>query len=80
MLRYEAFTNWTGGFGSREDPDSFRRTYSISPLHNIRSPANESVQYPAIFIPTTNEYPVPLAFKYVAELQYSLGKTPKQVG
>jgi prolyl oligopeptidase PreP (S9A serine peptidase family) len=80
MLRYEAFTNSSAGYGSSQNPENFKRTYSISPLHNIRAPANESIQYPAIFIPTSNEYPIPLAFKYVAELQNTLGKNPKQVG
>lgn len=80
MLRFDVVANSSHDPALAQDVEEFNRTYAISPLHNIHLPVNESVQYPGIFIPTPNEYPVPLAYKYLAELQHSLGKDKRQVG
>ncbi|CAL8082984.1 unnamed protein product [Orchesella dallaii] len=78
MVRFPSFTNWSVS-ASPSDKDDFQRLLGVSPLHNIRLPANESIQYPAILVPTPdNEFPVIFAFKYVAELQYRVGRSTKQ--
>lgn len=74
MLRFDVATNSTAGL--TEDVEEFKRSYGISPLHNIHLSAS---QYPGIFVTTSNEYPIPLAYKYVAQLQYTLGHEVRQV-
>lgn len=79
MVRFPTFSNWSVA-ATPSDKETFERLLGVSPLHNIKVPANESVQYPAVFIPTPdNEFPVIFAFKYMAELQYTLGKSSRQV-
>lgn len=79
MVRFPTFSNWSVA-ATPSDKETFQRLLGVSPLHNIRLPANESVQYPAVLIPTPdNEFPVIFAFKYIAELQHQLGGSSRQV-
>jgi len=79
MMRFQAGSNFTQKFGSFNDQEGFQKLYTVSPIHNVKAPQSSGIQYPAIMIPTPDEYPVPLAFKYIATLQYTVGSTPQQV-
>lgn len=80
MLRFDRFTSgryWTDDYGSPAKADDFRRLYTYSPYHNIRS----GVDYPAILVSTgdTDDRVVPAhSFKYAAALQAAdLGAKPR---
>jgi len=84
MLRFQKFTVgpfWCGEYGCSENKLHFNNLIKYSPLHNIRIPLNDT-QYPAILVETSDhdDRVVPLhSYKYIAELQHTLGKVQKQV-
>jgi len=85
MLRFQKFTvgyYWCGEYGCSENKTHFDNLITYSPLHNIRLPKNKSVQYPAMLVKTadSDDRVVPLhSFKYIAELQHTIGRSERQV-
>ena len=75
MLRFHKFTighMWVTEYGCSSHKGDFDFLIKYSPLHTIRP-----VHYPAMLITTADhdDRVVPLhAFKYVAELQYQVGR------
>lgn len=87
LLRFQKFTigySWCSEFGCSDNGNQtiFENLYSLSPLHNVRLPLKENVQYPAVLLTTADhdDRVVPLhSYKFIAELQYKIGRSPKQV-
>lgn len=87
MLRFQKFTigyAWCPEYGCSDDGNRtiFDNLYRLSPLHNVRLPIDEKVQYPAVLLTTADhdDRVVPLhSFKMIAELQYKIGRDKRQV-
>ena len=75
MLRFQKFTigaNWTGEYGSSDNPAEFKILRAYSPLHNIKPGGH----YPPVLITTSDhdDRVVPgHSFKYAATLQAAQG-------
>jgi prolyl oligopeptidase len=86
MLRFQKFTVgpfWCGEFGCSENKTYFENLIKYSPLHNVRLPSDNHTQYPAVLVQTSDhdDRVVPLhSYKYIAELQHTIGCSPRQVG
>jgi prolyl oligopeptidase len=68
-------------YGCPDNKETFETLLKYSPLHNIRLPSNESVQYPAVLIITADRddrVPPWQSYKYAAELQHTIGLNPRQ--
>jgi prolyl oligopeptidase len=71
MLRFQHFgygVQWTGEYGSAENPDDFPFLYAYSPLHNIRA----DVEYPPVLVTTADHDDRVMpghSLKYAAALQ-----------
>jgi prolyl oligopeptidase len=60
----------------------FENLKRLSPLHNVKLPVEPTVQYPAILLLTgdNDDRVVPAnSYKFVAELQYVIGRSERQV-
>jgi prolyl oligopeptidase len=75
MLRFHKFgfgAQWTGEYGSPDNPDDFRILRAYSPLHNIRKGA----RYPPVLITTADHDDRVMpghSLKYAATLQQAQG-------
>lgn len=86
MLRFHKFTigsTWVSDFGNPDNAEEFEHLIKYSPLHNVFSPDERGVPYPAVLL-TTGDHDdrvVPLhTLKYGAELQYKAGGSKLQNG
>jgi len=84
MLRYQKFTigyAWATDYGTSDNETDFKNLIKFSPLHNVRVPKDERIQYPAVLVMTGDhdDRVVPLhSFKLIAELQHTVGRAPQQ--
>ena len=74
MLRFHKFPNGHIGraeYGFSDKKEYFENLIKYSPLHNIRVPPDDGVQYPAVLIATADHddrVPRLHSYKYAAEL------------
>lgn len=73
---------WCSEYGCSDNETHFRNLITYSPIHNIGL-NNNSQQFPSVLVTTADHDDRVLpwnSYKYVAELQHSIGSSPMQVG
>ncbi|KAK7870743.1 hypothetical protein R5R35_009893 [Gryllus longicercus] len=84
MLRYHKFTighAWVSDYGNPEDPREFPFLFAYSPLHNIRPPDEQRMQYPPTLLLTADhdDRVMPLhSLKFIAALQHAVRGNHRQ--
>ncbi|XP_059618399.1 prolyl endopeptidase [Phlebotomus argentipes] len=84
MLRFHKFTighAWTSDYGDPDKKEHFDNLIKYSPLHNVKTPADEANQYPATLILTADhdDRVSPLhSLKFAATIQHAVKECEHQ--